>query len=336
MFGSLKEKLKGFVGKTQEAASSPTDNACEPDTRKQPAGEVVKPKLSVSTKAKAVLSGKVVLSENDLDAILWDLQLGLLENDVALDTAESILGELRKRVSGVEVDKSRVGGFVSKNLREVLLKAITPETDVDLLSQASSSEKPFKVLFLGVNGTGKTTSMAKLAHILKENGLSVVFAACDTFRAGAIEQLQKHGASLGVKVVAHQKGSDSAAVFYDAVEYAKSRSIDVVLADSAGRMQTNTNLMDELKKVVRVNNPNLLVFVGDSLAGNDAVEQAKTFDEMVGVDAVILSKLDADAKGGAALSITHEIGKPIIYVGVGQKYSDLKRFDREWFVSQLL
>jgi fused signal recognition particle receptor len=320
MFGSLAEKLRSFLGKTAEAA----------------AGKPPEPKLSTATKVKAVLSDTVTLSPEDLEGILWELQIGLLENDVAVNTAEDILEKLRRELSGARIPKDDVGGFVRKSMRDILLTEVTPKKDVDLFSEVKAAEKPYKILFLGVNGTGKTTTMAKFAHMLKRSGFSVVFAAGDTFRAGAIEQLQKHGEALGVKVISHQKGGDSAAVFYDAVEYAKARKIDVVLADSAGRMQTNANLMDELKKVVRVNKPDLKIFVGDALAGNDAVEQAREFNEAVGVDAVILSKLDADAKGGAALSITHEIGEPIIYVGMGQRYEDLAPFDREWFVEQLL
>jgi fused signal recognition particle receptor len=164
----------------------------------------------------------------------------------------------------------------------------------------------------------------------------VVFAAGDTFRAGAIEQLQEHAKRLGVKVVSHQKGADSAAVIFDAVEHAKARGVDVVLADTAGRMQSKANLMDELKKIVRVNKPDMMLFIGDALAGNDAVEQAATFNEAVGFDAAILAKMDADVKGGSALSIVHATKKPIIYVGVGQGYDDLRRFDKEWFIGNLL
>jgi len=183
------------------------------------------------------------------------------------------------------------------------------------------------IVFFGVNGTGKTTTIAKLAYYLMQNGLKVVLASGDTFRAGAIEQLEKHADALGIKVISHQKGADSAAVVYDAVEHARAKNIDVVLADSAGRMQTNVNLMDEMRKIVRVIQPDLKLFVGDALTGNDAVEQARRFNEAVGVDGIILSKLDADAKGGSAISIAYEIKKPILFVGVGQEYTDLKEFD---------
>jgi fused signal recognition particle receptor len=190
-------------------------------------------------------------------------------------------------------------------------------------------------MFVGINGTGKTTVIAKLASRLQKHGYSCVLAASDTFRAGAIEQLTIHSEKLGCKIIKHQAGGDPAAVAYDAVEHAKARKRDVVLIDTAGRMQTNTNLMDEMKKIKRVAKPDIVVFVGDSLAGSDAVEQAKRFDEAVGIDGVVLTKIDADAKGGAALSIAKAIGKPIIYVSLGQEYDQFRKFDADWMVAHI-
>jgi len=188
---------------------------------------------------------------------------------------------------------------------------------------------------VGVNGTGKTTAIARIAHRLKKRGLSVVLAAGDTFRAGAIEQIDLHAQRLGVKIIKHQAGSDPAAVAFDAVEHARARYKDVVLIDTAGRMQTNTNLMDEMKKIKRIAQPNLVIFVGDALAGNDAVEQARAFEAAVGIDMAILTKIDADAKGGAALSIAHAVGRPVAFVGTGQNYEDLEPFDPDWMVERL-
>ena len=190
-------------------------------------------------------------------------------------------------------------------------------------------------MFVGVNGTGKTTAIARIVHRLKGMNKSSVIAASDTFRAGAIEQLEKHAARLGVKLIKHKAGSDPAAIAYDAVEHAKARKKDVVLIDTAGRMQTNINLMDEMKKIKRVAKPDMIIFVGDSLAGNDAIDQAIKFNEAVEIDAAILTKIDADAKGGAALSIAHAVGKPILFVGIGQDYEDLVPFDPEWMVERL-
>ncbi len=190
-------------------------------------------------------------------------------------------------------------------------------------------------MFLGVNGTGKTTVIAKIAKYLMDKGYSVVISASDTFRAGAIEQISVHSANLGIKVIKHQAGGDPAAVAYDAIEHARAKRRDFVLIDTAGRMQTNRNLMDEMKKIRRVTKPQLTIFVGDALAGNDAVEQARVFDEAVGVDAVVLNKIDADAKGGAAISIAYEINKPVIFLGTGQEYKDLMKFDVEWFIKRV-
>lgn len=295
-----------------------------------------KPKLSVKTKFKAFFSRKITLSEGDISDLLDSLHLALIQSDVGVEAADYFVSEIRRRLVGVEVDSKNIHGHITDSLKNLLLETLTAGGSIDVLEKIRKSSEPYVILFLGVNGTGKTTTIAKFAQLLKENGLSVVLAAGDTFRAGAIEQLETHAGRLGVKLITHSKGADSAAVVYDAVEHAKARGIDVVLADSAGRMQTNVNLMDELAKIVRVNKPSLKVFVGDSLTGNDAVEQARKFDEMAGVDAIILTKMDADAKGGCALSITHAIKKPVIYVGMGQSLSDLKPFDPKWFVDQLI
>jgi fused signal recognition particle receptor len=190
-------------------------------------------------------------------------------------------------------------------------------------------------MFVGVNGTGKTLSIAKIAYLLQQHGKSCVMAAGDTFRAGAIEQLTIHADKLGVKIVKHGPGSDPAAVAYDAIEHAKAKHKDVVLLDTAGRMQTNSNLMDEMAKIKRVAKPDMIIFVGDALSGNDAVEQAKRFNEVVGIDGVILTKVDADAKGGSSLSIAYTIGKPLLFIGVGQGYDDQIPFNPEWMVQHI-
>ena len=199
----------------------------------------------------------------------------------------------------------------------------------------SEKDRPTVIMFVGINGTGKTTAIAKIANRIQSDGKTVVMAACDTFRAGAIEQLNIHADKLGCKIVKQAHDADPAAVAYDAIEHAKSKRKDVVLIDTAGRMQTNNNLIEEMKKIVRVSKPDLKVFVGDSLAGNDAIEQAKVFDAAVGIDAVILTKIDTDAKGGAALSIAHTIGKPIAFVCNGQEYGDIIKFNTEWMIDRM-
>ncbi|HOO04243.1 MAG: signal recognition particle-docking protein FtsY [Methanomassiliicoccales archaeon] len=279
-------------------------------------------------------SGKRI-SERDLDEFLWDLELVLLEADVALPIVEEIKASVRADLLGKRVDRSyKVEDAIELALKNAV-RAVLKGSEFDFDAFVATHERPVVIMFLGINGTGKTTVIAKIAHRLQGQGLSVVLSASDTFRAGAIEQLAVHGERLGAKVVRHQAGGDPAAVAYDAVEHAKARKRDVVLVDTAGRMQTNANLMDEMKKIKRVVRPHLTVFVGDSLAGNDAIEQARAFEREIGIDAVILTKIDADAKGGAALSIAHSIKKPIAFLSTGQGYEDLIRFDSQWMVDRL-
>jgi len=213
------------------------------------------------------------------------------------------------------------------------------QAEVDLLKQVAerrAAGRPLVMLFVGINGTGKTTTIAKVAKLLLGHGYGVVLASGDTYRAGAIEQLEEHARRLGLRVIKHRYGADPAAVSFDAVRHAEARGIDAVLIDTAGRMQTNRNLMDELKKIKRVVQPDLTVMVVDALTGNDAMEQAETFNGHVGFDAAILTKVDADAKGGSSLSVSYLTGKPIIYVGTGQGYGDLQPFDAEWFTERIL
>jgi len=275
------------------------------------------------------------LKEGALDDLLHDLELVLLEADVALPVAEELTKNVKSALLGKRIEKSfdideAVKLAVRAAVREVL--AAKPFALTDLIK---AKPPPFVIMFVGINGGGKTTAIAKLADRMQKHGLSCVLAAGDTFRAGAIEQLTLHSEKLGCKIIKHQEGSDPAAVAYDAIEHAKARKKDVVLIDTAGRMQTNTNLMDEMKKIKRVAKPNLVFFVGDALAGSDAVEQARKFDAAIGIDGVILTKIDADAKGGAALSIAKTIGKPIAYVSIGQEYDEFRRFDPEWMVARI-
>lgn len=277
------------------------------------------------------------ISEKDVEKALWDLEIELLESDVAFETVEALKDKIKEKLVGQKV---RIGSnkreIVENAIKEAIIEILTPEKRIDLIEMIKSKEeKPFVIAFVGFNGSGKTTTIAKLAHWLKKNGFSVVIAASDTFRAGAIEQLEEHAKRVGVKVIKHDYGADPAAVAYDAIQHAKARGIDVVLIDTAGRNELNRNLMDEMKKIARVTKPDLVIFVGDSLGGNAVVEQAKQFNEAVRIDGVILTKLDADARGGAALSISHAIGAPILFVGVGQGYGDLRPFDEKWFVERI-
>ncbi len=279
-------------------------------------------------------SGKKI-AEDDLDELLWNVELGLLEADVALPVIEEIKAQVKADLLGKRFDKKyRLEDVVLLALRDAVSKTLAGSA-FDFDDYVAKHEKPVVVMFVGINGTGKTTAIAKLVNRLQKSGTTTVLAASDTFRAGAIEQISIHADRLGTKVIKHQSGADPAAVAYDAVDHAKARKRDVVLVDTAGRMQTNSNLMDEMKKIKRVVKPHLIIFVGDSLAGNDAIEQARTFDKEVGIDAVILTKIDADAKGGAALSIAYTIKKPIAFLSTGQGYEDIIKYEPGWMVARL-
>lgn len=274
------------------------------------------------------------IDEKKLDELLWDLEMGLLEADVAYSVIDSIKKDVKQEIRRVPFDKGKAGDLVESVLKNAIghvLKA----SNFDFEKFIDGRKKPVVIMFVGVNGTGKTLSIAKIAYQLQKVGKTCVMAAGDTFRAGAIEQLTIHADRLGVKIVKHGAGSDPAAVAYDAIEHAKAKHKDVVLLDTAGRMQTNSNLMDEMAKIKRVAKPDMIIFVGDALSGNDAVEQAKRFNEVVGIDGVILTKVDADAKGGSSLSIAYTIGKPLLFIGVGQEYKDQIPFNPEWMVQHI-
>ncbi|MFX1591098.1 MAG: signal recognition particle-docking protein FtsY [Promethearchaeota archaeon] len=290
-------------------------------------------------KLKNVFSSfvKKTLTEKKLDNAINELKLLLLSNDVAIDTADEICNKIIESFQGEQIGRlASTQKVLFETLKETITEILTPEEEIDLLAEIKKKSQPYVIVFLGVNGTGKTTTMAKVAHFLKKKGFSVVAAAADTFRAAAIEQLSYHMENVGIRVIKHEYKSDPASVAYDAIEHAKARKIDVVLVDTAGRQVTDKNLMIEIQKICRVAQPDLVIFVGDSLAGNDALFQAKEFKKHVGIDANILTKLDADAKGGAALSISYETKKPILWCGVGQGYDDLELFDKELFISNIL
>lgn len=293
-------------------------------------------RISFAEKAKSLIfEREVVLDEKDLSDPLWTLEMALLESDVALPVAEQIVESVKEELVG---KKKKIGADTGElaegALRSALMNVLSKNL-FDFDEFIKNARKPVKILFVGVNGTGKTTSIAKVGKYLKDHGYSVVLAAGDTFRAGAIEQLEVHAARLDIKIIKHKTGGDPAAVIFDAVEYARAHNKDVVLADTAGRLHTNINLMDQMRKIVRVTDPDMMIFVDEAIAGNDAVERARLFNEAVPISGTILTKTDADAKGGSAISIAHITGKPIIFLGVGQDYPDLIKFDPEWLLERL-
>ncbi|MGQ9720066.1 MAG: signal recognition particle-docking protein FtsY [Candidatus Jordarchaeum sp.] len=291
--------------------------------------------------------GKVVeklstkeLSEKDLDGVMWDLQLVLIQNDVSVKVAELVANDVKQEFIG-----ERVGRFenprerVNEALRKAIYNILTSGQNIDIfkmVKEKKAEKKPLTIVVVGINGTGKTTTIAKMAYTFQKKGYSCVLAASDTFRAGSIEQIEKHAKNLGIRVIKHDYRSDAAAVAFDAVKHAEARNINVVLIDTAGRIQTNVNLLDEMKKIVRVVNPDLKIFIGDALTGNDAVEQAEKFNEAIQFDASILAKVDADTKGGVALSVAYATKKPIIFVGTGQDYNNLEPFNAKWFTDKIL
>ena len=282
----------------------------------------------------------IELKTENLSPILSDFKMSLAENDVAYQVADKICEEMEKRLAGVSVkrldDRKKI---VEDNLRQVLLDVMLTNKRIDLLKLAEEKrqkKEPFTLMFVGINGTGKTTTIAKVAQFLRDKSFSVLLAAADTYRAGSIEQLEEHGKRLGIRVIKSIYGGDPAAVAYDAVSHAKAHGLNIVLIDTAGRMQTNQNLMNELVKIKRVVCPDLTVFVVDSLIGNDAVMQAEEFNKSICIDATILTKVDADVKGGSALSVTYVTQRPILFIGVGQTYKDLELFNPEKFVNMVL
>ena len=278
------------------------------------------------------------ISEKHLEDILWELEMGLLEGDVAMEVASAVVDSVKEDLVGRKIKRSNdITEYTYNALRNAVGEIIdVPGKSMTEMIEAKNAEgEPLVVMFVGINGTGKTTTIGKLANYYLKKGYTPVIAAADTFRAGAIEQVNYHADNVGVKLIKHQKGSDPAAVAFDAVEHAKAQGKELVLIDTAGRMQTNTNLMDEMKKIKRVAKPDLVVFVGDALTGNDATEQASKFNDAIDVDGVILTKADADSKGGASLSIGYVIKKPILFLGMGQGYDDIKEYDADWMLNQL-
>ncbi|MDN5844676.1 MAG: signal recognition particle-docking protein FtsY [Candidatus Nitrosocosmicus sp.] len=295
-------------------------------------------KRAFSNAAKSISQRE--LSEKDLDECLFDLNIALLESDVSQEVIDDLSQQIKGNLVGMKLQKDETAEqIIASTLKDNFSKILAKAGSVDLISAINAKKDrkggPFKIVFLGINGTGKTTTVAKVANLLKKSGFSIVIAAADTHRAGAIEQISSHAEKLSIKVISQRYGADPSAVSRDALEYASKHYIDVVLIDTAGRMQTAKNLMDEIGKIVKVIRPDIKLFVGDSLSGNDTINQAREFFSYTEFDGAVLTKTDADAKGGSAISISYITSKPIIYLGVGQGYDDIIRFNRERFVETI-
>ncbi len=280
------------------------------------------------------------LSDQEITKTLDEFLLVLVENDVAYSVAKQICDNLHEKLKATQfrrfTDSTEPAKAVLREVLLELLKGSGEESFYKVLNESKDEHKPAIVLFVGVNGTGKTSSIAKIGHFLLRKGFSVVVAAADTYRTGAIEQIEEHARRIGIKTIKHEYGADAAAVAFDAVNYATAHGTNVVLIDTAGRMQTNKNLLEEMKKIARVAKPNMTILVVDSLTGNDAVEQGKTFSNAINIDGVLLTKLDADAKGGSAISMAAIIGKPILFATVGQDYEDLVSFEPDQMVGKII
>ena len=295
-------------------------------------------KKAFSSAAKGI--GQKEITEKVLDDALLDLQIALLESDVAQEVVDDLSKKLKGELLGLKLEKEQdAAQIVQSKLQSAVAEIFARAGKLDLVEKIKAKKVakggPFVIVFLGINGTGKTTTIAKMGNLLKKAGLTVVVAAGDTHRAGAIEQLEQHTNRLSLKIIKQRYGADPSAVGRDAVEHAKKNYIDAVLIDTAGRMQTSKNLMDEMAKIVRVVKPDVRLFIGDALAGNDTINQAREFFQYANFDGAILTKIDSDAKGGAAISITHITSKPIAYVGVGQGYDDIIPFDPDTFIESL-
>ncbi len=360
MFDGLQDKLESFTSDVEADAENVDPEAIEADagaegdapreadgadsgaataTEETPAGEDAGDDAEgrgLKKRAKLFATGKTIVDEADLEAHLEELEFALLGSDVEMSVAQEILAGVEENLVGQTRRRlSSTGNLVRDAVREAVYDVISVG-QFDFEERIADADKPVVIIFTGVNGVGKTTTIAKLADYLEARGYSSVLANGDTFRAGANEQLEQHADNLGTKVISHEKGSDPAAVIYDAVEYADANDVDVVLGDTAGRLHTSDGLMDQLAKIDRVIEPDMTLFVDEAVAGQDAVNRAREFDDAAAVDGTVLTKADADQQGGAAISIAHVTGKPILFLGTGQDYDDIEPFDPERIVDALL
>jgi len=331
MFNSFKDKLKNWLKKAENESEDISSGIIEKKIKIEKREKKAKEKKETVNKKQTKTEEKSEkkqpklkngLSDDKFEELFEELELILLENNVSYEVVLKIKDLLKQRIVG-ENKKVNLEKILKEVLNEILI-----EFD-NLIELIKKSDKPYVILFVGINGCGKTTTLSKLAYLLLKNKLSVCFAAADTFRAASIEQLQFHADKLNVPLIKKDYGSDPASVGYDAINYARKHKIDVVLIDTAGRMNNRDSLMKEIEKIARVNKPNLKIFLGESITGNDATRQAKDFNDAVGIDGIILSKADVDSKGGAAISVSHVTQKPIFYLGIGQNYSDLKEFKKQ-------
>jgi fused signal recognition particle receptor len=363
MFNFLKEKLKDWTKKFSQKAEE--ENKKEEEiTKKEVTKELKEAKKKAKEEKKEKKKEKTIkvkeekepeeevknifkkfseklnrikISEKEFELYSEELENLLLENNVALEVAEKMIKELKEKIVGKEILKKELEDEVKDSFKDIIREILISPPDLieEIKEKNVIRKEPYVILFCGINGTGKTTTIAKIAEHLKSKKISCVIAAADTFRAASIEQIKEHGENIGVKVISHEYGSDPASVGFDAVQYAKKNSIGCVLIDTAGRMHTQKNLLREMVKIVNVCKPDKKIFVGESITGNDAIEQVRSFDEAIGIDGIVLTKADIDEKGGTALSVGYVTKKPIFYLGTGQEYEKIEPFDKEKFLEKL-
>ena len=293
-------------------------------------------KKSLFTSLKGIFSNKIKLSEKEIADFLDEFELSLLEADVSIKSAEAIVLGLKKKLTDFSFAKENILEDIKNQIKIVLKEELNIDCNIENYFLKKKEDQPYIILFIGPNGVGKTTTIAKLAHKFKAKNKSVILASSDTFRAGSIDQLEKHASNIGVRIVKQNYGSDPAAVAYDAVLSAKANKTDYVLIDTAGRQETNHNLMEELKKIKRVVNPDLIIYIGEAQAGQAITEQIEKFDSEIGIDGVILTKIDTDPKGGVAISILNEFKKPIFFIGTGQEYENLEEFSADYIIERIV
>lgn len=339
----VKQETKGFLGlfkkkkvTDEEEVKETTEIKIKKKTPEKE--EIIEEKIETKEKGFfSKLTEKLTtrkISEDKFEELFNDLEIALLENNVALEVIDKIKEDLKVDLVDVPL-KGKIEDLIKNSLKNSL-EDVLKESNFDLIQEIKNkSEKPYIIVFVGINGSGKTTTIAKLANLFIKNNLKPVLVAADTFRAASIQQLEEHADNLKIKLIKHDYGSDPAAVAFDGVKYSKSHDMDVVLIDTAGRQHSNKNLMEEMKKIIKVVKPDLKIFIGESITGNDCVEQVKEFNQAINIDSVILSKADVDEKGGAAISISYVSGKPILYFGIGQKYDDLEKFSKERIISNI-
>lgn len=352
MFNKLREKLKDWAknladsteefeaGETEPIAKS--EKSKKEKKEKQPKKIKVKiPEEELETKGIFRKIGekinRIKISDEQFQTYSEELENLLLENNVALEVAERITRELRNKIMGKEILKKEIEEEIKDAFKEIINEILIEPFDIlkRIEEKHKKTQEPYVILFCGINGSGKTTTIAKIAEWLKKKNISCIMAASDTFRAASIEQLKEHGEKIGIKVISNDYGWDPSAVAFDAIKYAKKNFIQCVLIDTAGRMHTAKNLIKEIEKISRVTKPDLKIFIGESITGNDAIEQVKSFNEAIGIDGIVLTKADIDEKGGTALSLGYVTKKPILYLGTGQSYDSIEPFDKKMFIRKL-